>query len=162
HRRRAQRLRRDRALHVLTVPGTVKTAGISFTLTSEQRELHDLAHDFAANELRPVAAEWDEKDDLPPDLLTKAARLGLTSYRVPQEYGGADVDAVTGALVAEELSWGCGGLAATINATLFPVRPIARFGTDEQRQRYLPWLASEEGCLSAIAFTEPHAGSDVN
>jgi alkylation response protein AidB-like acyl-CoA dehydrogenase len=144
------------------VPGTVKTDGISFTLTPEQRELRDLAHEFAANELRPVAGEWDEKDDFPPDLLKKAGRLGLTSYRVPHEYGGADVDAVTGALVAEELSWGCAGLAATINATLFPVRPITRFGTEEQRQRYLPWLASEEGCLAAIAFTEPHAGSDVN
>jgi alkylation response protein AidB-like acyl-CoA dehydrogenase len=136
--------------------------GISFTLTPEQRELRDLAHEFAANELRPVAAEWDEKDDFPPDLLKKAARLGLTSYRVPSEYGGADVDAVTGALVAEELSWGCAGLAATINATLFPVRPITCFGTEEQRQRYLPRLASEEGCLAAIAFTEPHAGSDVH
>src|SRR5439155_16062353 len=53
------------------------------------------------------------------------------------------------------------GLAATIGATLFPVRPLTRFGTDEQRQRYLPRLASEDGCLAAIAFTEPHAGSDV-
>jgi alkylation response protein AidB-like acyl-CoA dehydrogenase len=136
-------------------------AGISFTLTPEQRELQELAHDFAANELRPVAAEWDAKDDFPPDLLAKAARLGLTSYRIPREYGGAEVDAVTAAIVAEELSWGCAGLAATIGATLFPVRPLTRFGSDLQRQRYLPRLASEGGCLAAIAFTEPHAGSDV-
>jgi alkylation response protein AidB-like acyl-CoA dehydrogenase len=140
----------------------VPAGGISFTLTPEQRELRELAHDFAANELRPVAAEWDAKDDFPPDLVARAARLGLTSYRIPPEYGGAGVDAVTGALVAEELSWGCAGLAATINATLFPVRPLVRFGTEEQRRRYLPRLASEDGCLAAIAFTEPHAGSDVN
>lgn len=136
--------------------------GISFTLTPEQRGLQELAHDFAAAELRPIAAEWDERDDYPPGLLAKAARLGLTSYRIPREYGGAEVDAVTGAIVAEELSWGCAGLAATIGATMFPVRPLVRFGTEEQRQRYLPRLASEEGCLAAIAFTEPHAGSDVN
>jgi alkylation response protein AidB-like acyl-CoA dehydrogenase len=136
--------------------------GISFTLTPEQRGLQELAHDFAANELRPIAAEWDAKDDFPADLLAKAARLGLTSYRIPREYGGAEVDAVTAAIVAEELSWGCAGLAATIGATMFPVRPLARFGTEEQRQRYLPRLASEDGCLAAIAFTEPHAGSDVN
>jgi alkylation response protein AidB-like acyl-CoA dehydrogenase len=141
---------------------SVTTAGISFTLTPEQRELQELARDFAANELRSVAAEWDEREDFPPGLLTKAARLGLTSYRIPREYGGAEVDAVTAALVAEELSWGCAGLAATIGATMFPVRPLTRFGTEEQRQRYLPRLASEGGCLAAIAFTERHAGSDVN
>lgn len=136
--------------------------GISFTLTEEQRELRDLARRFAAGELRPIAAEWDERDDFPPDLLARAARVGLTSYSIPPEHGGAGVDAVGGALAAEELSWGCAGLAATINATLFPVRPLVRFGTEEQQARYLPWLASEHGCLAAIAFTEPHAGSDVN
>ena len=141
---------------------TVTAAGISFTLTPEQRGLQELAHEFAAHELRPIAAEWDAKDDFPPDLLARAARLGLTSYRIPREYGGAEVDAVTAAIVAEELSWGCAGLAATIGATMFPVRPLTRFGSDEQRQRYLPRLASEEGCLAAIAFTEPRAGSDVN
>jgi alkylation response protein AidB-like acyl-CoA dehydrogenase len=72
------------------------------------------------------------------------------------------VDAVTAAIVAEELSWGCAGLAATIGATMFPVRPLVGFGTEEQRQRYLPRLAREDGCLAAIAFTETHAGSDVN
>ena len=137
-------------------------SGISFTPTPEQRELRELAHEFAANELRPIAAEWDQRDDFPSDLLARAARLGLTSYSIPREHGGAEVDAVTGALAAEELSWGCAGLAATINATLFPVRPLVRFGTQEQQARYLPWLASERGCLAAIAFTEPNAGSDVN
>jgi alkylation response protein AidB-like acyl-CoA dehydrogenase len=141
---------------------SVAAAGISFALTAEQRDLQQLAHEFAAGELRPVAAAWDEREDFPPGLLVKAAQLGLTSYRIPREYGGAGVDAVTAALVAEELSWGCAGLAATIGATMFPVRPLTRFGTAEQRQRYLPRLASEEGCLAAIAFTEPHAGSDVN
>jgi alkylation response protein AidB-like acyl-CoA dehydrogenase len=67
---------------------------------------------------------------------------------------------VTAALIGEELAWGCAALAATITATMFPVRPLLRFGTDEQRARYLPWLASEQGTLAAIAFTEPVAGSD--
>ncbi len=134
--------------------------GISFRPTPEQRELQELAHEFAEKELRPIALEWDAKDDFPPALLAKAAALGLTSYRIPREYGGAGVDHLTAALIAEELSWGCAGLAATIAATLFPVRPLLRFGTDEQRERYLPRLASEQGCLAAIAFTEPQAGSD--
>ncbi len=68
---------------------------------------------------------------------------------------------MTSSLIAEELSWGCAGLAAPIGATMFPVRPLLRSGTDEQKQRWLPRLASEEGCLAAIAFTEPGAGSDV-
>ena len=135
--------------------------GIGFEPTPEQRELQALAHEFAEKELRPIAAEWDERDEFPPDLLAKAARLGLTSYAVPAEYGGGGVGAVTSALIAEELSWGCAGLASTLQATMFLVRPLVRFGTAEQRDRYLPRLASEEGCLSAIAFTEAHAGSDV-
>jgi alkylation response protein AidB-like acyl-CoA dehydrogenase len=135
--------------------------GISFELTPEQRELQRLAHDFAERELRPIAAEWDEREAYPPDLLAKAARVGLTSYPIPTEYGGGGADAVTSALIAEELSWGCAGLASTIQATMFPVRPLLRFGTNAQRQRYLPLLAREEGTLAAIAFTEAHAGSDL-
>ena len=134
---------------------------ISFELTDEQRELQALAHDFAERELRPIAAEWDEREESPPDLLAKAAGLGLTSYAIPREHGGGGVDAVTSALIAEELSWGCAGLAAGIQATMFPVRPLVAFGTEAQRERYLPLLASEDGALAAIAFTEPHAGSDL-
>jgi alkylation response protein AidB-like acyl-CoA dehydrogenase len=134
---------------------------IGFEPTSEQRELQQLAHEFAERELRLIAAEWDEREEFPPDLLAKAARAGLTSYAIPTEYGGGGADAVTSALIAEELSWGCAGLASTIAATMFPVRPLLRFGTDAQRRHYLPLLAREEGTLAAIAFTEPHAGSDV-
>ena len=133
---------------------------ISFGPTAEQRDLQRLAHEFAERELRPVAAEWDEREAYPPDLLAKAAQAGLTAYAIPAEYGGG-VDAVTSALIAEELSWGCAGLASTLQATMFPVRPLLRFGTKAQRARYLPLLARGEGTLAAIAFTEPHAGSDV-
>ncbi len=142
--------------------GIATAGGISFTLTPEQQELQALAHEFAASELRPVAAEWDAKDAFPDDLLPKAARLALTATRIPREYGGAEVDAVTAAIIAEELSWGCAGLAATIGATQFPVRPLLRFGSDRQKERWLPRLASEEGCLAAFATTEPGGGSDIS
>jgi alkylation response protein AidB-like acyl-CoA dehydrogenase len=134
---------------------------IGFQPTEEQHELRRLAHDFAERELRPIAREWDEKEDFPPDLLAKAARAGLTSYAIPAEYGGGGVDAVTSALVAEELSWGCAGLASTLQATMFPVRPLLAAGTEEQKDRYLRRLASEDGALAAIGFTEPHAGTDL-
>ena len=139
----------------------VAAAGISFDLTPEQRELRDLAHDFAERELRPIAREWDDREDCPPELLGKAAALGLTSHAIPVEFGGGGVAAVTSSLIAEELSWGCAGLSAPIGATMFPVRPLLRSGTSEQKERWLTRLASEEGCLAAIAFTEPGAGSDV-
>jgi alkylation response protein AidB-like acyl-CoA dehydrogenase len=135
--------------------------GISFEPTPEQRELQALAHEFAERELRPIAREWDEREDYPPDLLAKAAAAGLTSYAIPEEYGGGGVGPVTAALIAEELAWGCAGLAATIQATMFPVRPLVRFGTEEQRRRYLPLLSREQGTLAAIAFTEAQAGSDL-
>jgi alkylation response protein AidB-like acyl-CoA dehydrogenase len=136
--------------------------GISFALTDEQRELQRAAREFTARELRPIAAQWDERENYPPDLLGKAASVGLTSYAIPAEHGGGGADSVTSALISEELSWGCAGLAATIQATMFPVRPLLRFGTDAQRARYLPLLAREEGALAAIAFTEAQAGSDLS
>src|SRR4249920_3620534 len=124
---------------------SVKTGqeqGISFRLRPEQEELRALAHAFAGRELRPLAAACDVSGEFPDGLLASAAQLGLTSYAVPAEYGGGGVDAVTAALIAEELSWGCAGLAATIQATMFLVRPLVRYGTREQRDRYLPRLAS--------------------
>jgi len=93
--------------------------------------------------VRPIAREWDEREDFPPELLAQAARLGLTSHAIPAEYGGGGVSAVTSALVAEELSWGCAGLAASIGATMFPVRPLLSAGSEEQKRRWLPRLASE-------------------
>lgn len=134
---------------------------IGFQPSDEQRELQRLAHEFAERELRPIAREWDEREDFPPNLLATAAGAGLTSYAIPVEYGGGGVDAVTAALVAEELAWGCAGLAATIQATMFPVRPLLQAGTAEQKERYLRRLATTDGVLSAIGFTEPHAGTDL-
>ncbi len=136
--------------------------GISFELTGEQRELQALARSFAAEELRPRAGDADRTGAFPEGLLARAARLGLTSHAIPARYGGGGVDAVTSTLIAEELSFGCAALAATIGATMFPARPLLAFGTEEQRARWLPRLASEDGCLAAIAFTEPGAGSDVS
>ena len=135
--------------------------GPSFELTEDQRELSHLAHEFAETELRPLAAESDARSEFPGGLLERAARVGLTSYAIPEEYGGGGVSALTASLIAEELSWGCAGLAGSIQATMFPVRPLLNAGTPEQRDRYLPLLAAETGTLAAIAFTEPHAGSDL-
>ena len=100
---------------------------------------------FAERELRPIAREWDDREDCPPELLGKAAALGLTSHAIPVEYGGGGVAAVTSSLIAEELSWGCAGPSAPIGATMFPVRPLLRSGTEEQKERWLTRLASRGG-----------------
>jgi alkylation response protein AidB-like acyl-CoA dehydrogenase len=134
---------------------------VNFELTDEQRELQQVAHEFAERELRPIAPECDARSQFADGLLERAARAGLSSYAIPEEYGGGGVNALTASLIAEELSWGCGGLAGSISATMFPVRPLLKAGTPDQRERYLPLLASERGTLAAIAFTEPHAGSDL-
>ena len=96
-----------------------------------------------------------------PTSCAQAAAVGLTAYADPGRVRRRRTSPLTSALIAEELSWGCAGLAATLQATMFPVRPLLAFGSDEQRSRYLPRIASPEGCLAAIAFTEPGAGSDV-
>jgi alkylation response protein AidB-like acyl-CoA dehydrogenase len=134
---------------------------MNFELSEEQRELQQVAHEFAERELRPGASQCDARSAFPDGLLERAARAGLSSYAIPAEYGGGGVNALTASLIAEELSWGCAGLAGSISATMFPVRPLLKAGTQAQRERYLPLLASEEGTLAAIAFTEPHAGSDL-
>ena len=134
---------------------------MNFELSDDQRDLQQIAHEFAERELRSIASECDARSEFPDGLLERAARAGLTSYAIPEEYGGGGVSALTASLIAEELSWGCAGLAGSISATMFPVRPLLKAGTQEQRERYLPLLASEHGTLAAIAFTEPHAGSDL-
>ncbi len=134
---------------------------IGFQPTDEQRELQRLAHEFAERELRPISREWDEREDFPSGPAREGGASRADLVRDPEEHGGGGVDAVTSALVAEELSWGCAGLAAPIGATMFPVRPLLRAGTAEQQEHYLRRLASEDGVLAAIGFTEPHAGTDL-
>jgi alkylation response protein AidB-like acyl-CoA dehydrogenase len=135
---------------------------IGFSLTEEQEGLRDLAHGFAERELRPIAAEWDERDDFPRELVRSAAALGLTCYALPAEHGGGGLDAVTSAIVGEELAWGDPGLSAAFGGAALCGAPIALAGSEEQKARYLPRLCSTEGALGAIALSEPHAGSDLS
>jgi acyl-CoA dehydrogenase len=134
---------------------------IDFALTDEQAALRDLAHEFAERELRPIAAEWDERDDFPRELVRAAAEVGLTCYGLPAEHGGGGLDAVTSAIVAEELAWGDPGLSAAFGGAALCGAPIALAGTEEQKARWLPRLCSKDGALGAIAFSEPQAGSDL-
>lgn len=134
---------------------------ITFALTDEQRELVQLARDFARSELRPIAAKYEESWELPRDLLAKAASLGLLSYSLPEQYGGGGVDPITSAMVMEEVTWGDPGLATLLgSAQLFGGGLLAAGATQAQLDEWLTLMCRPEGAIGAIAFSEPHAGSD--
>ena len=134
---------------------------IDFTLTAEQMEMRDLAHTFAEQEIRPVAAELDEKEEFPWELVRKAGEIGLTTFAFPEDVGGLGVtDELTNCIINEELAWGCAGVATALDGTHLASIPILLAGTDEQKQRLLKPIVERNG-LCAMALTEPEAGSDV-
>jgi len=135
--------------------------GVSFALTEEQRALRDLAHEFAEKEIRPVAAEYDEHQTHPADVIAKAHEVGLMNPHLPDELGGAGLGGIAGALIGEELCWGCSGIATSIVANILGALPLVLAGTEEQRREWLLPLL-EEPILCSFALTEPDAGSDVS
>src|SRR3989440_9810808 len=143
------------------VSATETTSGISFALSNEQRALRELARDFAEREIRPVAAEYDERSQHPVDVIAKAHEVGLMNPPVPEELGGPGLSAVDQILIGEELAWGCSGIAISIIANILGSLPVLLAGTDEQQRTWLAPLV-EEPLLCSFALTEPGAGSDVS
>jgi len=129
--------------------------------TAEHEEFRQTVRRFVQRELRPHAREWEEARWFPTEVFGRLAELGYIGLKFPPEYGG-DGDTVADAVFVEELAWcGSGGLAAGIGAhSGIALPPISRFGTEEQKQRYLvPGIRGEK--IAALAITEPDAGSDV-
>lgn len=134
---------------------------MDFELTPEQREIQALARDFVRQEVEPHAAEWDREHRFPREALAGLADLGLMGVCVPEEYGGAGADFLSYVLVLEELSRGDAGLGVTVAVHTSAVTlPLVRFGSEEQRARFVPPLARGEQ-LGAFCLTEPEAGSDA-
>jgi alkylation response protein AidB-like acyl-CoA dehydrogenase len=134
-----------------------------FDLTEEQRKIRDVCRDFAAREIRPIALEVDEADtEMPWDVWYKAAGLGLTSFMLPSEYGGAGLtDCLTGCIVQEELCYGCSGIGNLITSGGFFAEPILVLGSEDQKRRWIEPLAGDRPPLGALATTEPASGSDA-
>jgi alkylation response protein AidB-like acyl-CoA dehydrogenase len=134
-----------------------------FDLTNEQREIREVCRDFAAREIRPIALEVDEADtEMPWDVWYKAAGLGLTSFMLPSEYGGAGLtDCLTGCIVQEELCYGCSGIGNLITSGGFFAEPILVLGSEEQKRRWIEPLVGDRPPLGALATTEPASGSDA-
>lgn len=135
---------------------------MNFDLNEEQRMWQATVHDFVAREVKPKAHEVDENAEFNWPAVKKMGPLGLLGLNVSEEYGGAGVDAVSAAIAIEELGWGCGSTALAIAAhNGLGTAPIAQFGSQAQKQRFLPPAASGKGKLAALALTEPDAGSDL-
>jgi alkylation response protein AidB-like acyl-CoA dehydrogenase len=134
---------------------------VHFELSAEQREIQQLAREFAQAEIEPNATDWDRQHGFPRDLLAKLGELGLLGVCVPDEYGGAGADFLSYILVLEELSRGDAGVGVTVAVhTSAATLPILTFGTDEQRSRFVPPLARGEA-IGAFALTESGSGSDA-
>jgi alkylation response protein AidB-like acyl-CoA dehydrogenase len=134
---------------------------VDFELTAEQREIQALARDFAGAEIEPHAAEWDRAHGFPRELLGALGELGLMGVCVPEAYGGAGTDFLSYILVLEELSRADAGVGVTVAVhTSACTLPILRFGTKEQRARFVPPLARGEG-IGCFALTESGSGSDA-
>jgi len=135
--------------------------GVSFALSDEQRELRRLAREFAEKEIRPKAAEYDEQQTHPADIVAKAHEVGLMNPHIPEAYGGLGLPGFDGMLIGEELSWGCSGIAVSIVANTLGAAPVMLAGSDDQKARWLPPLV-ESPMLCSFGLTEPNAGSDVS
>jgi butyryl-CoA dehydrogenase len=130
-------------------------------LTEDHLQVREMVRDFAAREVAPIAAELDENARFPAETIPKLAELGLLGIPFPEEVGGAGLDHLSYVLAVEELSRACGTTGITLAAhSSLGTSPIHLFGTEEQRRRFVPRLASGE-CLGAFALTEPGAGSDA-
>jgi hypothetical protein len=134
---------------------------MDFELTAEQALARRTAREFAEAEIAPVIGRYDEAEEFPVELIAQLGRLGFMGVLVPPEYGGAGLDYVAYALIVEELSRVDGSVGITMWAhNSLCTNHIMSFGTDAQRERYVPALARGE-VLGAWALTEPGSGSDA-
>src|ERR1051325_8609496 len=133
---------------------------VDFTLTEEQHNMREMAHDFAANVIRPVAWEYDKDGTWPAAIIRQGWELGLMNSHLSVEHGGVGATYLDGCLVAEELAWGCAAIATTLGAHDLAATPVRLGGSAEIKATYLGQLA-EEPRLASFCLTEPDAGSDV-
>lgn len=134
---------------------------MDYLLTDEQKMVKDLAHKIAEEKIRPVAAKYDQSEEYPWEIIKIIAEAGLFGLFIPEEYGGMTVNVLSLCLATEELSRACGGIAVCYAASALGTFPIVLFGSDEQKKKYLPDLASGKK-VAAFAITEPEAGSDAS
>ncbi|WP_205697297.1 acyl-CoA dehydrogenase family protein [Conexibacter sp. SYSU D00693] len=134
---------------------------VDFTLTDEQKNLRELAHDFAEKEIRPVAWEFDKDGTWPQKIIEKAHEVGLMNTHAPEQYGGPGLGYLDGCIIEEELAWGCSGIQTSLGANGLASAPVALGGSDEVQREFFGELTAEPK-LASFCLTEPGAGSDVS
>jgi acyl-CoA dehydrogenase len=134
---------------------------VDFTLTDEQKDLRELAHNFAEKEIRPVAWEYDKDGTWPQEIVEKAWEVGLMNTHTPEAYGGPGLDYLSGCLIEEEMGWGCSGIGTSLMANGLASAPVMLGGSEETKKKYLGML-TEGPKLASFCLTEPDAGSDVS
>lgn len=134
---------------------------MNFNLTDQQEMIRKVLKDFTEREVEPIAAEIDETCEFPVENLKKMAAADIMGIPFPQKYGGAGADTLSYAIAVEELSYACATHGVILSAhTSLGADPIAKYGTEEQKQKYLVPLANGEK-LGAFGLTEPNAGTDA-
>ena len=134
---------------------------MNFGLTKTQQLFQQMIREFAEKEVKPLAAEVDDTERFPMETVEKMAKLGLFGIYIPKNYGGAGGDHIMYSIAVEELSRVCATTGVILSAhTSLCMSPIWEFGTEEQKQKYLPKLASGEW-IGAFGLTEPNAGTDA-
>jgi len=133
---------------------------MDYFLSDTQREIRVLTEKIAREKVLPARADLDEKEEFPTEILKVLAEVGLFGVYVPEEYGGLGGGVLELCLVTEELSRVCSGVAVSYAASALGCYPILLFGSEEQKKRFIPEIASGEK-LAAFGLTEPNAGSDA-
>src|SRR4030042_636848 len=134
---------------------------MDYLLTEEQKMVQDLARKIAEEKVRPVAAKYDQSEEYPWDMIKVIADAGLVGLFIPEEYGGMATSVLSLCIATEELSRACAVCAVCYAASALGTFPILLFGSEEQKKKYLPVLASGKK-VAAFAITEPEAGSDAS
>src|SRR5215813_592021 len=134
---------------------------MDFVLTEDQKMIAQAARDFAEKEIRPYMMEWDEKQIFPRELFRKMGQLGFMGVLVPQEYGGAGLGYIEYVLIISEIAKVCGSIGLSVAAhNSLCTGHILQFGSEEQKRKYLPKLATGEW-IGAWGLTEANTGSDA-
>ena len=133
---------------------------IDFELTEEQHALIDTARRFARERIIPIVAECDRESRFPRNIFDEAWKIGLANPTLPTEYGGQGLSDVDSSFITEELAYACTGIQTSVTANTLALTPIKLAGSEEQKKKYLGWLAAEP-IFASYATTEPAAGSDV-
>ena len=128
--------------------------------TDEQRAITEMVRQFVDNEVIPIAEEYDHEDKFPEKVVEQMRELGLFGVTIPEDYGGMGLDLTTYAMIVEELSRGWISVSGIVNTHFIGSYLLMKFGTDEQKERFLPRMATGE-LRAAFSLSEPEVGSDV-